>query len=75
MNILSDLLIYLEYEDLGGFWFRNTKNPAVLVECGFVSNYSERKNMMKGSWRQKIAEGIGNGIIKYQSGRKKGTYY
>ena len=51
---------------------RHTKNPAVLVECGFVSNYNERTRMKKGSWRQRVAEGIGNGIIKYQSARKSG---
>jgi len=53
---------------------RHTKNPAVLVECGFVSNYKERNKMKKGSWRQKVVEGIANGIIKYQKGRRKGTY-
>ncbi len=51
---------------------RHTKNPAVLVECGFVSNSRERSNMKKGSWRQRIAEGIGKGIIKYQKERKSG---
>lgn len=51
---------------------RHTKNPAVLVECGFVSNSSERSRMKKGSWRQRIAEGIGKGIIKYQKARKSG---
>ena len=54
---------------------RHTKNPAVLVECGFVSNYNERTRMKKGSWRQRVAEGIGNGIIKYQSARKSGKVH
>ncbi len=35
-----------------------TKNPAVLVECGFVSNRSERGAMMTGNYRNQIAEGI-----------------
>lgn len=52
---------------------RHTKNPAVLVECGFVSNSSERSRMKKGSWRQKMAEGIGEGILKYQSARRSGS--
>ena len=51
---------------------RHTKNPAVLVECGFVSNSRERARMKKGSWRQKVAEGIGNGILKYQAARRSG---
>lgn len=43
-----------------------TKNPAVLVECGFVSNRSERGAMMSGNYRNQIAEGIAKGIIAYQ---------
>lgn len=46
---------------------RNTyKNPAVLVECGFVSNSSERRRCMKGSHRQHLAEGIAEGIVAYK---------
>lgn len=43
-----------------------TKSPAVLVECGFVSNRSERSAMMEGAYRERIAEGIAKGIIAYQ---------
>lgn len=43
-----------------------TKNPAVLVECGFVSNSSERARMMTGEFRKRIAEGIAQGIIAYR---------
>ncbi|MBE2284064.1 MAG: N-acetylmuramoyl-L-alanine amidase [Prosthecobacter sp.] len=43
-----------------------TKNPAVLVECGFVSNSSERARMMTGEFRKRIAEGIAQGIIAYK---------
>lgn len=48
---------------------RRSINPAVLVECGFVSNARERKRMKNGWYRQAVAEGIGNGIIKYKRGR------
>lgn len=51
---------------------RNGKNPSCLVECGFVSNYYERKRCMQGWYRQKIAEGIVDGIVKYQSARSRG---
>lgn len=54
---------------------RNTKNPAVLVECGFISNSSERSNMKKGNWRKKISEGIAKGILNYHSARKSGKVY
>lgn len=43
-----------------------TKNPAVLVECGFVSNSSERARMLTGEFRARIAEGIAQGIIAYK---------
>ena len=45
---------------------RNTKNTAVLVECGFVSNKGERDRMKKAWYRQSLAEGIGQGILKYK---------
>lgn len=46
-----------------------TKNPAVLVECGFVSNSSERARMMTGEYRAKIAEGIAQGIVAYRKSK------
>jgi N-acetylmuramoyl-L-alanine amidase len=46
---------------------RNTvRNPAVLIECGFVSNPTERSRMMTGEFRAKIAEGIAAGIVAYK---------
>ncbi|MDZ4286419.1 MAG: N-acetylmuramoyl-L-alanine amidase [Prosthecobacter sp.] len=46
-----------------------TRNPAVLVECGFVSNPSERARMLTGEYRKRIAEGIAQGIIAYKRAR------
>jgi N-acetylmuramoyl-L-alanine amidase len=40
-----------------------TRNPAVLVECGFVSNRSERSAMLTGVYREQVALGIAKGII------------
>ncbi|MBK1831288.1 N-acetylmuramoyl-L-alanine amidase [Verrucomicrobiaceae bacterium R5-34] len=48
---------------------RHSKNPAILVEGGFVSNSSERNRMKKGWFRQSIAEGIGEGILSYKRSR------
>lgn len=45
---------------------RHSKHPAILVECGFVSNSRERGRMKKAWFRQSLAEGIGEGIIKYK---------
>jgi N-acetylmuramoyl-L-alanine amidase len=46
-----------------------TKNPAVLVECGFVSNSSERARMLTGEFRAKIAEGIAQGIVAFKKSK------
>ncbi len=51
---------------------RKSVNPAALVECGFVSNAAERRRTMKGSYRQRLAEGIVDGIVKYQDQRSRG---
>ncbi|HCN30050.1 MAG TPA: N-acetylmuramoyl-L-alanine amidase [Verrucomicrobiales bacterium] len=48
---------------------KTTRNPAVLVECGFVSNSAERQKMMDGAFRAKIAEGIAQGIVGYKRSR------
>ncbi len=40
--------------------------PAVLVECGFVSNSSESALIGSPAWRQKVAESIAMGIDGYK---------
>ncbi|MDE0826777.1 MAG: N-acetylmuramoyl-L-alanine amidase [Akkermansiaceae bacterium] len=51
---------------------RNAKNPAILVECGFVSNRRERNRMKKAGYRDDMARGIAEGIAKYQLARRSG---
>ena len=48
---------------------RHSKHPAILVECGFVTNSRERKRMKQAWFRQSLAEGIGEGILKYKRSR------
>jgi len=45
---------------------RHTKAPSVLVECGFVSNSTERSKMKKAWFRDAAAKGIADGIDKYR---------
>lgn len=45
------------------------RNPAVLVECGFVSNSAERAAMMYGDYRERIALGIAKGILAFRRER------
>ena len=48
---------------------RHSKHPAILVECGFVTNRRELDRMKKAWFRQSLAEGIGEGILKYKRSR------
>jgi N-acetylmuramoyl-L-alanine amidase len=43
------------------------KMPSVLVEVSFISNPTEEKLLRKNEYRESIAEGISEGIIKYLS--------
>lgn len=42
--------------------------PAVLVECGFLSNPQEAKALSSHAYREKIAKGIASGIAAYLQG-------
>lgn len=41
---------------------RNNAKPAVLVECGFVSNASEARKIQSAGYRQRIADAIVRGV-------------
>ena len=43
----------------------HTQCPSILVETGFISNPEERKELMTNQRRQKTAEAIAKGIVKY----------
>ncbi len=45
---------------------RNNTCPAILCECGFVSNPSERERMKQAWFRQALAEGIADGILRFR---------
>ena len=44
---------------------RRVRGPAVLVEGGFISHPTEAKHLGEPAYRQKLAEAIAGGIIKY----------
>ncbi len=44
---------------------RTSSMSSSLVECGFVSNPTEAKNLSSSSYQDKVAEGIVNGIMDY----------
>ncbi len=49
----------------------HTKHPAVLVECGFLSNTFEMTLLRQENYRERIAEGIVEGVMSYQKLRSK----
>jgi N-acetylmuramoyl-L-alanine amidase len=46
----------------GYFVLRRTRIPAVLVECGFLTNPSEAQYALSASYRQNLAEEIARGV-------------
>jgi N-acetylmuramoyl-L-alanine amidase len=50
------------------FVIKNTTCPSILVECGFVSNPSERSKMKAAWYRQNLAEGIAQGVQNFCGG-------
>lgn len=47
---------------------RLNERPAILVECGFLSNSTERRKCLDPKYRQRLAESIGAGIVNYRRG-------
>lgn len=45
---------------------RLTKIPAVLVEGGFLTQRGESRLIAQSTWRQKLAQSIATGILKYK---------
>lgn len=51
----------------GIYLLYHAKIPAVLVECGFISNSDEEKKLKDESYRMKLAILIADGLLKYLS--------
>ena len=44
---------------------RENDRPCILVETGFLSNAEEEALLAQDSYRQKLAQGICNGVLEY----------
>ena len=44
------------------FVLRNTKMPAVLVECGFITNPGDAQKLSDSSYQNKIAQAIADSV-------------
>jgi N-acetylmuramoyl-L-alanine amidase len=48
---------------------RNARYPSVLVECGYLSNRSEARDVAGAGYRDKLAEKIAEAIVDYRYGQ------
>ena len=44
---------------------RQTIMPAVIVECGFLTNYADRSKLTQADYQERMAWGIYLGIVHY----------
>ncbi len=51
--------------DTSYYLLKNTSCPIVIVECGFLSNYSEESLLKDTAYREKTADAICQGILEY----------
>ena len=51
--------------DSGIYLLKNTNNPAVIVECGFISNGGECKNLLDSQYQKQMAYSITAGFLSY----------
>ena len=47
------------------FVLNSTKMPAILVECGFMTNKDEAELLMSDDYRKTVAEAIAKGVCRY----------
>lgn len=45
------------------FLLKNSQNPAVLVECGFISNREERERLLDSEYQKQMALSVATGLI------------
>ena len=56
------------------YMYKNTTTTGVLIECGYLSNYIDRKNLQNADYQEKIAKVITDGVIKYLKSKNKIKY-
>lgn len=51
--------------DNGLYLFKNTKQPALLIECGFLSNPNDAANLSSAEYQKKVAFTIYSGLTEF----------
>ncbi len=75
-NIQNTTISYIEMRDRGildkKFDILNyTQMPAVIVQCGFISNKDDAEKLENEKYQQDIAQGISEGILKFVDENRK----
>lgn len=52
---------------------RHSDVPSILIECAFLTNAQEAKNIHSAVWREKFAQSIADGILAYMALANKKT--
>lgn len=47
------------------YLFRKTSIPAILIECGFLSNAADRRQLLDSTYQEKLSDSIYRGIEKF----------
>lgn len=47
------------------YLLKKTKNPTLIVECGFLSNWDDAKKLVTDEYQQKVAKAIAGGVEQY----------
>lgn len=53
------------------YLLKNSSMPAVIVECGFLSNPDETAKLIDSNYQKKLAYAISLGICSYEKGQKQ----
>lgn len=56
------------------YMYKNTTIPGVLIECGYLSNFEERKKLQEIKYQKKLASTIAKGVVDYLKADKKIKY-
>lgn len=47
------------------YMYKYINTPGVLIECGFLSNYQERKSLQDKAYQELLASSISKGVVSY----------
>ena len=67
-SLCDELSLALRHTNHGDYYvIRNSEIPAVIVECGFLSNAEEEKLLCTDEYRSRIAHAVADGICSFVS--------